>query len=49
MMMALGLFVFAMETAPYQEFQQQIGWRHPSNNRVAAARRASTPGPTMRL
>ncbi|QBP10122.1 phage tail protein [Cupriavidus metallidurans] len=39
MMMALGLFVFAMETAPYQEFQQQIGWRHPSNNRVG--RRAS--------
>ncbi|GAA0832638.1 phage tail protein [Cupriavidus pauculus] len=34
MMMALGLFVFALETAPYQEFQQQIGWRHPSNNRV---------------
>ncbi|MWL87144.1 phage tail protein [Cupriavidus sp. SW-Y-13] len=39
MMMALGLFVFALETAPYQEFQQQIGWRHPSNNRVG--RRAS--------
>jgi len=34
MMMALGLFVFALETAPYQEFQHQIGWRHPSNNRV---------------
>jgi len=28
------MFVFALETAPYQEFQQQIGWRHPSNNRV---------------
>ncbi len=34
MMMALGLFVFALETAPYQEFQQQIGWRHPANSRV---------------
>jgi len=34
MMMALGLFVFALETAPYQEFQQQIGWRHAANNRV---------------
>lgn len=34
MMMALGLFVFALETAPYQEFQHQIGWRHPSNNRI---------------
>lgn len=34
MMMALGQFVFSLETAPYQNFQQQIGWRHPSNNRV---------------
>lgn len=34
MMMALGLFVFALETTPYQEFQQQIGWRHPANSRV---------------
>lgn len=34
MMMALGLFVFSLDTAPYQEFQRQVGWRHPSNNRV---------------
>lgn len=34
MMMALGLFVFTLETAPYQNFQQQISWRHPANNRV---------------
>ncbi|MDB0554464.1 oxidoreductase, partial [Ralstonia solanacearum] len=30
MMMALGLFVFSLDTAPYQEFQRQVGWRHPS-------------------
>ncbi len=34
MMMALGQFVFSLETAPYQDFQQQIGWQHPSNNRI---------------
>ncbi|WP_296223206.1 phage tail protein [Ralstonia sp. UBA689] len=34
MMMALGLFVFSLDTAPYAEFQRQIGWRHPGNNRV---------------
>ncbi|RWA49240.1 oxidoreductase [Cupriavidus sp. UYMSc13B] len=46
MMMALGLFVFALETAPYQEFQQQIGWRHPANSRVSLrpARQFLGPG-----
>ena len=34
MMMALGQFVFSLDTAPYQDFQQQIGWRHPSNSRI---------------
>lgn len=34
MMMALGLFVFSLDTAPYSEFQRQVGWRHPGNNRV---------------
>ncbi|MGD7095908.1 phage tail protein [Ralstonia pseudosolanacearum] len=34
MMMALGLFVFSLDTAPYQEFQRQVAWRHPSNSRV---------------
>ncbi|MCT7316756.1 phage tail protein [Ralstonia sp. CHL-2022] len=34
MMMALDLFVFSLDTAPYSEFQRQVGWRHPSNNRV---------------
>ncbi|MDR3299459.1 MAG: phage tail protein [Candidatus Accumulibacter sp.] len=33
-MMCLGQFVFALDTAPYQSFQHQMGWRHPSNSRV---------------
>ena len=34
MMMTLGLFVFMLQTAPYQELQQQKQWRHAANNRV---------------
>lgn len=34
MMMALGLFIFMRQTIPYQNFEHQIGWRHPSNSRV---------------
>lgn len=37
MMMALGLFVFSLPTAAYQDFQRQTAWRHPSSNRVGAA------------
>lgn len=34
MMLALGMFVFSLHTAAYQEMQRQTDWRHPSNNRV---------------
>lgn len=34
MMMVLGLFVFMRKTTPYQNFEHQIGWRHPSNSRI---------------
>ncbi len=34
MMMALGLFVFATQTLPYQQMQRQTSWRHPSNSRL---------------
>lgn len=34
MMMALGLFVFSLRTASYQELQRVTSWRHPSNSRV---------------
>lgn len=36
MMMTLGWFVFSLETAPYQDFQRQVSWRHPSTQRVGA-------------
>lgn len=33
-MMALGLFVFALDTLPYQQLQQQLAWRLASNSRI---------------
>lgn len=37
MMMALGMFVFSLRTAAYQELQRQTDWRHASNSRIGAA------------
>lgn len=37
MMLALGMFVFSLRTAAYQEMQRQTEWRHPSSNRIGAA------------
>lgn len=34
MMMALGLFVFGLDTLPYQKFTHEMAWRHPSSGRV---------------
>lgn len=36
MMMALGVFVFGLETLAYQEFQRQTQWRHASTSRIGA-------------
>lgn len=36
MLMAFGLFIFGMKTAPYQQLQRQVTWRHPANSRVGA-------------
>lgn len=44
MMLALGLFVFQLDTLPYQTFQRQIKWRHPTNNRVGATPRSQFLG-----
>ncbi|MCI4001383.1 phage tail protein [Dickeya dianthicola] len=33
-MMALGLFVFGLQTVPYQELQRQRNWRHVTNSRI---------------
>lgn len=32
--MVLGLFVFSLRTAAYEELQRVTSWRHPSNSRV---------------
>lgn len=45
MMMALGMFVFAMDTAAYQEFQRQIEWRLAENARVGARPTTQFIGP----
>ncbi|HAV5431513.1 TPA: phage tail protein [Acinetobacter baumannii] len=34
MMMVLGLFVFSLRTAAYEELQRVTSWRHPSNSRI---------------
>ncbi|SDG27274.1 hypothetical protein SAMN05216571_10810 [Onishia taeanensis] len=34
MMMTLGMFVFGLSTAAYQELQRQTQWRHQSQGRV---------------
>ena len=46
MMMAYGMFVFALGTAPYQELQRQANWRHEGQGRVGqrAARQFLGPG-----
>jgi len=36
-MLALGMFVFSLSTAAYQELQRQTDWRHASNSRIGAA------------
>lgn len=37
MMMALGMFVFSLETLAYQEFQRQTEWRHGSTSRIGTS------------
>ncbi|SEI83049.1 hypothetical protein SAMN04244579_02154 [Azotobacter beijerinckii] len=46
MMMALGMFVFGLETLAYQEFQRQTDWRHGSTSRIGIrpARQYLGPG-----
>jgi phage protein U len=34
MMMALGMFIFSLETLAYQELQRQTEWRHSSTSRI---------------
>lgn len=45
-MMALGQFIFGMDTLAFQELQRSTDWRHPSHSRVRArpARQFVGPG-----
>ena len=36
MLMALGQFVFSLDTLAYQELKRSNTWRHPSNSRIGA-------------
>ncbi|WOD12776.1 phage tail protein [Pseudomonas sp. NyZ704] len=36
MMMAMGLYIFSLSTAAYQQLQRQTSWRHPANSRIGA-------------
>lgn len=45
MMMSLGLFVFGLDTAAYQEFQRQTSWKHPNTSRVGARDAYQFTGP----
>ena len=36
-MMALGQFVFGLDTLTYQELQRSTEWRHPTNSRAGAS------------
>lgn len=36
MFLALGTFVFGMDTLPYQQLQRSLSWRHPTTDRVGA-------------
>ncbi|WP_312836750.1 phage tail protein [Pantoea sp.] len=45
MMMTLGLFVFMLNTVPYQELQHQRSWSFPANNRVGYRPSVQFTGP----
>lgn len=46
MLMALGQFVFGLDTLAFETLRRQTAWRHPSNSRVGArpARQYVGPG-----
>lgn len=44
-MMALGMFVFELNTLPYQQDQQKRTWRHPTNSRIGQRPASQFLGP----
>ncbi|WP_346082757.1 phage tail protein [Gibbsiella dentisursi] len=45
MMMILGVFVFELNTVPYQSFERNNTWRHAKNARIGASPRYQYVGP----
>jgi len=45
MMMALGMFVFSINTTAYQTLTRQTAWRHATNSRVGARAHSQYVGP----
>lgn len=44
-LLALGLFVFGMDTLPYNQFQRRIDWRHARSERHGARAASQYIGP----
>lgn len=45
MLMALGDFVFSIDTVLFNQLQRKRSWRHPSNDRVGARAASQYAGP----
>jgi phage protein U len=45
MLMALGQFVFSLQTLAFQSLQRQTAWRHAQNSRVGARAASQFLGP----
>lgn len=45
MMLALGMFVFALPTLAYDELQRRVSWKHPGTPRVGARDAVQFTGP----
>jgi len=41
---ALGMFIFARQTVPFQTLDRQSSWRHPTNSVVGAMPKAQFTG-----
>ncbi|WP_200889036.1 phage tail protein [Yersinia rochesterensis] len=39
------MFIFMLQTVPYQDFQHQMAWRHPSNARIGKRPSSQFLGP----
>lgn len=44
-LMTLGMFIFGMDTIPYQDLQRRISWRHEEMDRFGARPASQFAGP----